>query len=99
MIDSMPDEKITLRRHRFGISSLVRENGFAEGAEYFMLSAGDEIPSRCGDCYASQSDLVSLLVSLLRSFFSPSLRSSSSLTSVSSLSVRNVNTATVTATS
>jgi hypothetical protein len=35
----------------------------------------------------------------LRSLLPPSSRSSSSLTSVSSLSVRNINTATVTATS
>jgi hypothetical protein len=66
MIDSMSNQRIMIRRHCFGISSLVRENGFAQGAEYFMPSVGDEIPSRCGDCYASQSDLVPHL----RSFFS-----------------------------
>jgi hypothetical protein len=51
MIDSMSNQRIMVRRHCFGISSLVQENGFVQGAEYFMPSVGDEIPSRCGDCY------------------------------------------------
>ena len=108
MIDSLSDHGITLRLYRFGISSSAGKMASREVRNISCHPQAAKQPhgavigmhrprlSRYNRTLA-QSDLVSLL--LLRSLSPPSSRSSSSLTSVSSLSVRNVNTATVTATS
>ena len=51
MINSLFDHRIT-HDESFRDFFLGRENGFAEGAEYFMPSASGETASRRGDCCA-----------------------------------------------